>query len=240
MKGNGNSNNRRRSRRETCEKNLVREDEFVTTRSPLKPLNTHQADYLQAILSSPQVVGLGPAGTGKSYVAAVLAADLYRLRDVSRIIITRPNVPGGRSLGYFPGTLEEKFGPWAAQMVGDIKDRLGESFFNHAFRKGQIEFCPFEVMRGRSWDNAFILLDEAQNTTPDEMKLFLTRTGEHSKVVVNGDLRQSDVGQFNGLQKMIDLIDHHDLPVPVIRFTFDDIVRSGLCKQWVLAFEGEL
>jgi len=163
-------------------------------------------------------------------------ADLLRQRRIDRIILTRPNVPCGRSLGFFPGTLEEKFAPWAAPVTGAIKERIGQGAFDIATKRGAIEMVPFEVMRGRSWDNAFILLDEAQNTTPEEIEMFLTRVGENCIVVINGDIAQSDLSHTSGLATALGLIRRRDLPVPVIEFGMDDIVRSGICAMWVRAF----
>jgi phosphate starvation-inducible protein PhoH and related proteins len=212
---------------------------FVEERNPpaIKPLNPTQADYLDALKQSPQVVVLGPAGTGKTWIAATYAADLYRQRKIDRIILTRPTVPCGRSLGFFPGTLEDKFAPWTAPIIEAIKERIGTAAYEIALKNGEIEMVPFEVMRGRSWRNAFILLDEAQNTTPAEIKVFLTRVGEDCKVVVNGDVSQTDLRETSGLRTVIHLIKAQMLPVPVIEFSLDDIVRSGICEMWVRAFE---
>jgi phosphate starvation-inducible protein PhoH and related proteins len=218
---------------------LPRPKKFETERAlpPIKPLNSTQADYLDALRQSPQVVVLGPAGTGKTWIAATHAADLYRNRRVAKIILTRPNVPCGRSLGFFPGSLEEKFAPWAAPIVEAIKERIGAAAFDIALKKGDIEMVPFEVMRGRSWRDAFVLLDEAQNTTPAEIKTFLTRIGEDCTVVINGDVSQCDLEQASGLRTVIHMIKSQMLPVPVIEFTRDDIVRSGICGMWVRAFD---
>ena len=204
---------------------------------PIKALNPTQADYLDALRKAPQVIVLGPAGTGKTWIAATHAADLYRNRQIDKIILTRPNVPCGRSLGYFPGSLEDKFAPWAAPVTEAIKDRIGKAAYAIALKHGGIELVPFEVMRGRSWKNAFVLLDEAQNATPAEIKTFLTRIGEDCTVVVNGDVSQCDLDRDSGLRTVIDMIDAQNLPVPVIKFTRADIVRSGVCAMWVNAFE---
>jgi phosphate starvation-inducible protein PhoH and related proteins len=218
---------------------LHRPDKFETQRAlpPIKALNPTQSDYLDALRNSPQVVVLGPAGTGKTWIAATHAADLYRQRRIAKIILTRPNVPCGRSLGFFPGSLEEKFAPWAAPIVEAIKERIGPAAYEIALKKGDIEMVPFEVMRGRSWKNAFVLLDEAQNTTAAEIKTFLTRIGEDCTVVVNGDVSQCDLHEASGLRAVLQLVRSQGLPVPVIEFSLDDIVRSGLCAMWVRAFE---
>ena len=205
--------------------------------APIKALNPTQADYLDALRSSPQVVVLGPAGTGKTWIAATHAADLYRHKQISKIIITRPNVPCGRSLGFFPGSLKDKFAPWASPIVEAIKERMGSAAFEIALKNENIEMVPFEVMRGRSWKDAFVILDEAQNTTPAEIKTFLTRVGEDCTVVINGDVSQCDLPEASGLKTVLHLIRSNGLPVPVIEFTLADIVRSGLCAMWVKAFE---
>ena len=212
---------------------------FETERTlpPIKAFNPTQADYLDALRKSPQVIVLGPAGTGKTWIAATHAADLFRNRRIDKIILTRPNVPCGRSLGYFPGSLEDKFAPWAAPVAEAIKERVGKAAYDIALKNGSIELVPFEVMRGRSWKNAFVLLDEAQNATPAEIKTFLTRIGEDCTVVINGDISQCDLPSDSGLRTVIQLIDTQNLPVPVIEFTRGDIVRSGICAMWVNAFE---
>lgn len=204
---------------------------------PIKALTPTQGDYLEALRTAPQVIVLGPAGTGKTWIAATHAADLYRKRAITKIILSRPNVPSGRSLGAFPGTLEEKFAPWAVPVTDAIKQRMGAAAFDIAVKRGNIEMVPFEVMRGRSWNDAFVLLDEAQNTTPSEIKTFLTRIGEDCTVVINGDVNQCDLHETSGLRAVIHMIKSQMLPVPVIEFTRDDIVRSGICAMWVRAFE---
>jgi phosphate starvation-inducible PhoH-like protein len=203
---------------------------------PIKALTATQADYLDALRCSPQTIVLGPAGTGKTWIAATHAADLLRKRLINKIILTRPNVPCGRSLGFFPGSMEDKFAPWAAPIIEAIKDRIGTAAYEIALKNGDIEMVPFEVMRGRSWKNAFILLDEAQNTTPAEIKMFLTRIGEDCTVVINGDVSQCDLDRGSGLSTVIHLIKSQMLSVPVIEFGPDDIVRSGICAMWVKAF----
>ena len=224
---------------ETAEIIEFQHSKFETERTlpPIKPLNTAQAAYLDALRASPQVVVLGPAGTGKTWIAATHAAELFRNGCIDKIILTRPNVPCGRSLGYFPGTLEDKFAPWAAPVVEAIKERIGPAAYDIALKHGDIELVPFEVLRGRSWKNAFVLLDEAQNTTLPEIKTFLTRIGDDCTVVVNGDVSQCDLDEASGLRAVIHLIKSQMLAVPVIEFTREDIVRSGVCAMWVRAFD---
>jgi phosphate starvation-inducible PhoH-like protein len=217
---------------------LPRPNKFASERAlpPIKALNATQADYLDALRECPQVVVLGPAGTGKTWIAATYAADLYRKGRIGKIILTRPNVPCGRSLGFFPGSLEEKFAPWAVPIVEAVKERIGAAAYDIALKKGDIEMAPFEVMRGRSWKDAFVLLDEAQNATIAEIKTFLTRIGENCSLVVNGDISQRDLAEASGLRAVLQLIRANGLPVPVIEFSLDDIVRSGVCAMWARAF----
>jgi phosphate starvation-inducible PhoH-like protein len=165
-----------------------------------------------------------------------MAAQMYARGQIDKIILTRPNVPSSRSLGAFKGTLEEKMAPWTAPVVDVLRKYLGGAYEN-AVRKQAIIVAPFETMRGASFNNAFVILDEAQNTTPEEMKMFVTRIGENCRVVINGDIRQSDVRQESGLSKIIALAQRHNLPVPVIEFGIDDVVRSKECKMWIEAFD---
>lgn len=206
------------------------------TAPPIRPLNAAQADYLDALRAHPQVIALGPAGSGKTWIAAAYAADMFRAGQISRIILTRPNAPCGRSLGFFPGSLDDKFAPWAAPVLDVLRERMGAAAFDIARKNGAIEMAPFEVMRGRSWRHAFVLLDEAQNSTPDQMKMFLTRIGENCQVVVNGDADQSDIKETSGLRVILDLVARKNLPVPVIAFGYADIVRSEICAMWARAF----
>lgn len=232
---------RRRTRRsfESAEVIELHSSKFQAERTApaIKPLNDAQAAYINALKVHPQTVVLGPAGTGKTWIAATYAADLLRERRIEKIILTRPNVPCGRSLGFFPGSLEEKFAPWAAPVIDAIRERIGTGAYEIAVKNGDIEMVPFEVMRGRSWKDAFILLDEAQNASPAEMKTFLTRIGEDCTVVINGDISQCDLRETSGLYTILQMIEKQALPVPVIEFTLNDIVRSGICEMWVRAFE---
>jgi phosphate starvation-inducible PhoH-like protein len=230
---------RRGKNRETAEIFDLQGSKFEAERilPPIKPLNATQADYLDALRSSPQVIVLGPAGTGKTWIAATHAADLYRTGAIDKIILTRPNVPCGRSLGFFPGTIEDKFAPWAAPVIEAIKERIGAAAYEIALKNGAIELVPFEVMRGRSWKNAFVLFDEAQNSSVVEIKTFLTRIGEDCTVVINGDVSQCDLDHASGLRTVIHMVKSQMLNVPLIEFSRDDIVRSGVCAMWVRAFD---
>ena len=206
------------------------------TRAVLVAKTTKQARYIEAINNYTQTISLGCAGTGKTYVAATLASQLYLKGTIDKIILTRPNVPSSRSLGSFPGTLEEKMAPWAAPVVDVLKKYMGGAYEN-AVRRGAIIVAPFETMRGSSFSDAFVIMDEAQNTTPDEMKMFTTRIGENCHIVINGDIKQSDVRHTSGLATIIELAQRYNLPVPVIEFGIEDVVRSPECKMWIEAFD---
>jgi phosphate starvation-inducible PhoH-like protein len=205
----------------------------------LTPLNDNQSLYIDALRSHNQIIVLGYSGTGKTFIAASEAANLYLAKRINRIIVTRPNVSVGKDLGYFPGDINEKFGPWAAPVVDVLQQRLGKGVVETGIKNGNIELAPMSVMRGRSFKDAFVILDEAQNTTVPEIKMFLTRIGEDCKVVINGDIKQSDIKDQSGLSKIIHLVKKFDMDIPIIEFGIDDIVRSDACKQWIISFESE-
>jgi phosphate starvation-inducible PhoH-like protein len=205
----------------------------------LEAMNDNQKLYLKALNTHNQVVVCGHSGTGKTFLAATTAANLYLQKQIDKIIVTRPNVSVGKDLGYFPGDLNEKFGPWAIPVIEVLQERLGKGVVDTAIKNGNIEMAPMSVMRGRSFKNAFVILDEAQNTSVAEIKMFLTRIGEGCKVVLNGDIKQSDINGQSGLSKIIHLIKKYNMDIPVIEFGIDDIVRSEACKQWIVAFESE-
>lgn len=206
---------------------------------PIEAMNDKQQEYIESIINSPQTIVMGPAGTGKTFLASAIAANMYRVGEIEKIILTRPNVPSGRSLGHFPGTMEEKMAPWVVPFTDVIREYLGDEIYGIAMRKRNIDIVPFEVMKGRTWNNAFIILDEAQNTEPKEMKMFLTRIGKESKVVINGDIKQTDLRGDSGLCTILGMIKKQKLPVPVVEFGIQDIVRSDICAMWIKAFDKE-
>lgn len=226
-----------RTKRTTKYKNA--EGEAETKFVPLTALNDNQKLYIKCLNEHDQVIVCGFSGTGKTYIAATMAANMYAKKLVDKIVLTRPNVSVGKDLGYFPGTLEEKFQPWALPILDVLVEQLGKGVVETAIKNGNIEMAPLSTMRGRSFHDAFIILDEAQNTSIPEIKMFLTRIGKNCKVVVNGDIKQSDINQQSGLSKIIHLAKKYNMPVPVVEFGVDDIVRSDICKQWIMAFEGE-
>lgn len=205
----------------------------------LVPKTPMQGEYIRALKESQQVIVLGPAGTGKTYIASTYAASLYNTKQIDKIILSRPNVGAGKSIGYFPGTLDEKMAPWMAPVIDVLNKQLTAPVVELAIKNRNIEIVPFETMRGRSFENAFVILDEAQNTTPHEIKMFLTRVGDNCRIVMNGDVSQSDIHETSGLRRAIHMAKKYSLPVPVIEFTIDDVVRSDLCKQWIQAFMAE-
>ena len=205
----------------------------------LVAMNEKQQDYIDALANHDQLIVLGPSGTGKSYIAATYAANLYLQKKIHKIIITRPNVAVGRDLGHLPGTMEEKYSPWLAPILDTLEKHLGKAVVETALKNGNIEMAPLAFMRGRSFDNAMLLLDEFQNTSVEEFKMFITRVGQDCKVVMNGDIKQSDIRGQSGLAKAIDLAKKYNIDAAVIEFTLDDVVRSDICKQWLTAFYGE-
>jgi len=207
--------------------------------SGITPRTDKQGDLINAIKSSSQVLILGPAGTGKTYVTATCASDLYTLKEIDKIVITRPHVAVGKDIGFLPGTLEEKAQPWALPVFDVLVKHLGRGAVDTALKNGNIEVATLALMRGRSFDDAFIIVDEAQNIEVSEIKMLLTRVGEGSTIVLNGDIQQSDLKGTSGLAKVIHLAKKHMLNIPVIEFGVDDIVRSGICAEWVKVFMKE-
>ncbi len=207
--------------------------------SGITPRTDNQGKLLQALDESSQVFILGPAGTGKTYVTATYAADQYTLKEIDKIVITRPHVAVGKELGFLKGDLTEKTMPWALPVLDVLEKHLGKGAVETGIKNGNIEMAPLALMRGRSFDTAFIIVDEAQNITTHELKMLLTRVGEGSTIVLNGDAQQSDLKEADGLSRVIHLAKKHMLPVPIIEFGVDDIVRSDICAEWVKVFMKE-
>ena len=207
--------------------------------SGLIPKTDKQKEFIDALKEYSQVFVLGPAGTGKTYITATVAADLYTTKKVDKIVITRPMVSVGKDMGYLPGTLEEKVQPWALPVLDVLQKHLGAGTVETGIKSGNIEMAPMSLMRGRSFDDAFIIVDETQNITTHELKMLLTRVGECSTIVLNGDVQQSDLKEADGLSKVIHLAKKHMLPVSIIEFGVEDIIRSDICAQWVKVFMKE-
>lgn len=206
-------------------------------KSPLQARTDSQQEYINAIHNNRLTFGIGPAGTGKSYCAAALAAEALESGRIERIILTRPAVEAGENLGFLPGSINDKFAVYIDAFRDILNERLGSGVVDYCVRHGRIVGAPLAYMRGRTFtNNTFVILDEAQNTTPTQMKMFLTRIGEKCKVVVNGDIRQSDIHGANGLDDAIKRVS--GLPdVYVHSFRRDDIVRSGLVRELIDRYE---
>jgi len=207
--------------------------------SGLVPKTDRQKELIDALKENSQVFILGPAGTGKTYVTATYASDLYTTKEIDKIVITRPHVAVGKELGFLKGDLTEKTMPWALPVLDVLEKHLGKGTVETGIKNGNIEMAPLALMRGRSFDNAFIIVDETQNITTHELKMLLTRVGEGTTIVLNGDIQQSDLKEADGLSKVIHLAKKHMLPVPIIEFGVDDIIRSDICAQWVKVFMKE-
>lgn len=204
---------------------------------PLRACNSAQQNYIDAIQKHSLTFGIGPAGTGKSYCAGALAAEALESGRIERIILTRPAVEAGEQLGFLPGALDEKFSVYIDAFRDILNERLGAGTVDYCLRHGRIVAAPLAFMRGKTFNSkTFVVLDEAQNTTPAQMKMFLTRIGEDCKVVINGDIDQSDIRGANGLSDAINRLG--DLPnVYIHRFERDDIVRSGLVRSIIDRYE---
>ena len=164
---------------------------------------------------------------------------MYTTKQIDKIVITRPHVAVGKELGFLKGDLNEKTMPWALPVFDVLEKHLGKGTVETGIKNGNIEMAPLALMRGRSFDNAFIIVDETQNITTHELKMLLTSVGAGSTSVLNGDVQQSDLNEADGLSKVIHLAKKHMLPVPVIEFGVEDIVRSDICAQWVKVFMKE-
>lgn len=203
------------------------------------PKNERQRLYLEALDTSDQVIVCGPSGTGKTYCVATYASNLYHTKRIDKIVVTRPHISVGKDIGFLPGTLEEKCAPWALPVIDVIQKHLGKGVVETGLKNENIEVAPLALMRGRSFDNAFVICDEAQNITLHELKMLVTRIGENSKLVLNGDIQQSDLKEADGLSKIIHLAKKYMLPIPIIEFLVEDIVRSDICREWIEVFTKE-
>ena len=199
------------------------------------PKNDLQREFIEALRSKPFVCGIGCAGTGKTYIAGMMAAQALLRGDVSTVVLTRPNVPTGKTLGSFPGSVEEKLAPWLAPITNVLKRAIGPKDFECRFGKS-ILVQPLETIRGQSFENAFVIVDEAQNLSIDEIKALTTRVGEETTMAFVGDETQSDVKHGTDLTRFLKMCERSNIDVPVIRFGMDDIVRSELCAAMVRMF----
>lgn len=197
-----------------------------------------QKNYVEAIGKNDITFGIGPAGTGKTFLAVALAVNAFRNKEVSRIILTRPAVEAGEKLGFLPGDLQNKVDPYLRPLYDSLNEIMGNETFIKNLEKGLIEVAPLAYMRGRTLDDAFIILDEAQNTTPEQMKMFLTRLGFGSKIVVTGDITQVDLpyAQKSGLKEVIKILRGID-EIGICKLTEKDVVRHALVQKIIKAYE---
>lgn len=208
------------------------------SRQPLEPQNNAQAAYLNAIDVYDLVFCMGPAGTGKTYVAAARAAEALAAKQIKKIIITRPAVGAEEEYGFLPGELDEKIAPWAAPVIAILEERLGAGVVEYMLDAKIIEIAPLGMLRGHTFNDAWVIFDEAQNATPKQMKLFLTRFGKNCKMIVDADpYEQCDLpeGAMSGFIDAWEVMRSHP-NVGFIEFTLDDIVRSGMCREILLRY----
>lgn len=205
---------------------------------PVKPKTLGQKKYIEAIRKNTVTLGVGPAGTGKTYLAVAMAVTAFRAKEVNRIILTRPAVEAGEKLGFLPGDLQQKVDPYLRPLYDALYDFMGVDSYQKLLERGVVEVAPLAYMRGRTLSDSFIILDEAQNTTSEQMKMFLTRLGFHSKVVVTGDITQTDLpyGKKSGLAEAIEIL--KDIPeIGMVHLTHKDVVRHELVQTIVKAYD---
>lgn len=217
---------------------LLKECVCITSRGkPVKPKTLGQSRYCEAIDSNTITIGIGPAGTGKTYLAVAMAVAAFRAGTINRIILTRPAVEAGEKLGFLPGDLQQKVDPYLRPLYDALFDMLGAETFQRYQERGAIEVAPLAYMRGRTLDDSFIILDEAQNTSREQMKMFLTRLGFNSKMVVNGDATQIDLpdGRKSGLMELSRLLKGID-DIAIVTFDERDVVRHKLVQDIIKAY----
>ena len=205
---------------------------------PIKAKTVGQQEYMKAIMKNTVTLGIGPAGTGKTYLAVAAAVAAFRERTVNRIILTRPAVEAGERLGFLPGDLQTKVDPYLRPLYDALYDMLGPETFQKYQERGSIEVAPLAYMRGRTLDDSFIILDEAQNTTKEQMKMFLTRLGFGSKIVITGDITQIDLpnDKTSGLKDAVRVLDGVK-DIAICRLTSADVVRHALVQEIINAYE---
>ncbi len=211
----------------------------ITSRGkPIKPKTVGQKKYTDLIKKNTVVLGIGPAGTGKTFLAVAMAVEALRAREVSRIILTRPAVEAGERLGFLPGDLQSKIDPYLRPLYDALFEMLGPENYARHLERNTIEIAPLAYMRGRTLDDSFIILDEAQNTTTEQMKMFLTRLGNHSKAVVTGDPSQTDLpfGKKSGLGVAAKILKNID-DIAIHHFTERDVVRHKLVQKIISAYD---
>ena len=205
---------------------------------PVKPKTIGQKEYIQSVLKNTVTIGVGPAGTGKTYLAVAAAVQAFREKQVNRIILTRPAVEAGERLGFLPGDLQSKVDPYLRPLYDALFDMLGAETYQKYLERGNIEVAPLAYMRGRTLDDSFIILDEAQNTSREQMKMFLTRLGFGSKIVITGDVTQIDLpdGKASGLREAMRVLKNVE-GIGICELTNADVVRHVMVQRIVRAYE---
>ena len=237
------THNGKRGRRNQTDVEAINDTQFEAdrpqvqrpSRLPIVAKNENQKRYMNAMRNFTVTIGTGPAGVGKTYLAASFAAEKLMGKEVRKVIITRPAVESGASMGFLPGSLEEKFEPYMAPFKEVMIERMGKSHYDNEIRNSNIQAAPLNYMRGATFKDAVVILDEAQNCTPAEMKMFLTRIGENCTVIINGDIDQCDLNGPCGLEDAVNKIGY--IPaIKVIEFSEDDSVRSPIVKEILRAY----
>ena len=203
---------------------------------PITAKTINQKDYIRDIVENDVIFCTGPSGSRKSYIAAGIAANHIYRDEVEQIIVTRPLVCAGKDIGSLPGELDEKIKPYLLPMEENLKHFLGRDYYGKLFNERRIRYEPLEVMRGATFHDAYMILDEAQNCTLDQIKMFITRMGDNSKVLINGDIRQTDIRKFSGLLDCIDRLEGVE-GVGISRLYYEDIQRNGIIGRVLEALE---
>lgn len=238
--------NRRMTRREKTEQGVqkVIKEKFLDERQesirakPLVPMNSKQQEYIDLLIEKPVVIATGFAGTSKTYIPAVMAADLFRLGKIDKILVTRPAVSTSKSVGFYKGTAEEKLSVWLQAVIPIFKERLGANAFTLALENGDISFIPLETIKGMSINDAWLLVEESSDLTKEEVIKLVTRMGKNSKLVLAGDIRQSELKGESGLLWISKFVQRHNLSHNFGFVDFDDvnmIVRSDAVRQFIVA-----
>tara|TARA_R100000656_G_scaffold102966_1_gene74903 strand:+ start:3106 stop:3870 length:765 start_codon:yes stop_codon:yes gene_type:complete len=223
----------------TVNPKFLAEREERINQNPLVAMNPKQKDYIELIDTKATIIATGYAGTSKTYIPTVIACDKYRTGQIDKIVFTRPNISNSKSLGYFGGDLIAKMENWLMPVMNILRDRLGPEVVEIAIKRGDIEFVPMEVVKGYSAENCFFIVDEAEDLTYDEAKKIVTRQGKNCKMVLAGDISQSELKEKSGLKALIDIANEYGfIDMGLVDFNNKgDIVRGEACKNWIIGFE---
>jgi phosphate starvation-inducible PhoH-like protein len=231
-------NREKRNSNKEKKRNTAVSEDYGYNPKPLRALNDKQRKYINAINNHSITVGTGYPGTGKSYIPAVMAANALKDPNspIKKIVICRPNEGVGKTIGLLPGDINDKMKAWCAPIVDVLYDVLGKSYVDYLIEGGIIELLPLEYARGKSYPNSFIILDEAQNVDKESLKCLMTRIGMDTKLVIDGDVGQCDIGRTSGLGQLLDLMDKYYTPMAHVDFGIEDIVRSDICRTLIELF----